>query len=144
MSVADDVLAQLAERFGLDPTRIGRPAVFSRAIDEALRFGDASYVVGEVEAFGGLAGVREPWGVILRRLRNVSTLAAERERLADEADEAARWAQVDRAAKRGETLRALVDRGELFVDEGAGMLVREFPDGELRALAMAALEGTRP
>jgi len=141
MTPAHLVLDQLAERFGLDRTRIGRPELFLRAIDEALRFGDVSFVVGEVEAFGGLAGVREPWGVLLRRLRDIPALADERGRITADDAEARRWAAVDRAAKRGETLRALVDRGDLYADEAADMVAREIPDDELRAIAVAALEG---
>jgi hypothetical protein len=147
MTARSDLLARaLGKRFPvLDVIAMRRVQAFRVAADEACRvLGGVGAVVAAVGAYGELAGCRNPHAVLVSRLRWIVEDAAERRRLADEADEAARWAQVDRAAKRGETLRALVDRGELFVDEAVGMIAHEVPDEELRCYAMAALEGQMP
>jgi hypothetical protein len=131
----------LAERFGeLDASMLaGRPA-FRAALAQALQYLPESGVVDEVVALGHLAGARSPYGVVISRLRQLPELAAERVRLAEEIAEAQRWRLLDVAARRGETLRELVEAGDLFCDEAVGMLVGEFADEQLRATAVAALE----
>jgi hypothetical protein len=101
-------------------------------------------VVAAVVALGHLGGARSPYGVVITRLRDLPEVEANRARLADEVDEGNRWRQLDGAVCRGETLRALVDHDELFIDEAAGMVNREFIDADVRAVALAALEGRRP
>ena len=147
MTARSDLLARaLGKRFAvLDVIAMRRVQAFRVAADKACRvLGDVGAVVAAVGAYGELAGCRNPHAVIVARLRWIVEDAAERGRLADEADEATRWAAVDRAARRGESLRALVDRGELFVDEAVGMLAREIPEEDLQVLAMAALGGKMP
>lgn len=147
MTARSDLLARaLGERFPvLNVIAMRRVQAFRVAADEACRvLGDVGAVVAAVATYGELAGCRNPHAVLVSRLRWLVDDAAERGRLADEAHEAARWAAVDRAAKRGKTLRALVNRGELFADEAAGMIAREIPEEDLQALAMAALGGNGP
>jgi hypothetical protein len=105
---------------------------------------DEEAVVAEIVALGHLVGARSAYGVVIARLRQLPELVAERASLAEEVDERYRWRRLEIAARRGETLRALVDSGRLFPDEAALMLSREFPDGDLHAVATAALVGGRP
>jgi hypothetical protein len=88
-----------------------------------------------------LRNARQPWGVVLHRLRRVPELFAAHHRTQQDRAEAARWAGLDRAARRGETLRALVEHEALFSDEAAAMVEREFTDPELAAVALAAISG---
>ena len=136
------VIDDLAERFGLDVSRIGRPDVFAGSVADAVAvLGSPGAVLDEVVALGPLRGAREPWGVLLGRLRRIPADHAERRQAAADHSEATRWAAVDRAARRGETLRALVARGSLFDDEAAEQVAAEFTDADLRATALAALTG---
>jgi hypothetical protein len=116
---------------------------FVAAVDDALAAvgGDADAVVAFVVARGTLAGAQNPHAVVVARLRELVAIERKRRALVDEAAEARRWAALDRAARRGETLRALVDRGDIFADEASGMLAREFDDDDLRGIAAAALAG---
>lgn len=136
------LLDDLAERFGLDPSRVGRPDVFARAIAEAVGvLGSPAAVVDEVAALGPLRGARDGWAVLLGRLRRIPADHAARRQVAEDTAEASRWKAVDRAVRRGETLRALVARGDLFDDEAASAVAAEFTDDELRGIALAALTG---
>ena len=136
------VLTGIAKHFGLDVSRIGRPDLFEAAITTALAMMPAVSVVDEVVALGELRGVRQPWGVVLARLRQLPARWAARREVLDEAAEAARWRLVDRAAKRGETLRSLVKRGDLRLDEAAEQLGADFQgDSDLFDIAHAALTG---
>lgn len=134
-----DVLDRLGAHFGLDSLRIGRPAAFEVAARAALAVTTPAVVVEIVADLGPLGGVRQPWGVVLHRLRRVPELVATRQRAQEDRTEAARWASLDRAARRGETLRALVERGVLFVDEAETMARREFPDPDQASVALAAV-----
>lgn len=136
------VIDELAERFGLDVSRIGRPDVFAGAVADAVAvLGSPGAVLDEVVALGPLRGARQPWGVLLGRLRRIPADHAERQQVADDRAEADRWEAVDRAARRGETLRSLVARGLMFDDEAAEQVAAEYPDPELHAIAEAALTG---
>ena len=136
------VLAAIAKHFDLDVSRIGRPDLFEQAITSALAMMPPASLVGEVVALGELRGVRQPWGVILTRLRQLPARWAARREVLGEAAEAARWRLVDRAARRGETLRALVARGDLRLDEASEQLGADFQsDSDLLAIAQAALTG---
>ena len=136
------VIDDLAERFGLDVSRIGRPDVFAGSVADAVAvLGSPGAVLDEVVALGPLRGARQPWGVLLGRLRRIPADHAERQQVADDRAEADRWEAVDRAARRGETLRSLVARGLMFDDEAAEQVAAEYPDPELHAIAEAALTG---
>jgi len=136
------VVDDLAGRFGLDTSRIGRPDRLVAAITEAVAaVGSPGAVVDEVVAGGPLRGARDPWGVVLGRLRRIPSDAAARRQAADDRAEEARWGAVDRAVRRGETLRSLVDREAMFLDEALEQLAAELADPELRAVAVAALTG---
>jgi hypothetical protein len=142
---AEHVLAQLAQRFGLDCSRIGRPDVFTGAIASALVLMPASVVVDEVAALGSRVRTdRDPsgWGVVLARLRRLPEVCQARAQVLDEQAEAKRWRSVDMAAKRGETLRALVERGDLTRPEALEQLGADFSDdADLAAIAAAAVTG---
>ena len=136
------VIDELAELFGLDPSRIGRPDVFAAVVAEAVAvLGAPGAVLDEVAALGPLRGARDGWAVLLGRLRRIPADHAERQQVGAERAEADRWAAVDRAARRGETLRALVARGLMFADEAAEQVAAEYRDPELHAIALAALDG---
>ena len=126
---------------GLDAAAMARHPAFVRALAAALAVGDEASVIAQVVAQGGLAHARNPHAVVVRRLSALPGLTADRRRIADELAESARWRQVDRAAGRGETLRALVERGDLFADEAERMVADEFADADLRGIAMAPLAG---
>lgn len=141
MTAAERIALALAERFdGLEVPAMAHHSAFRQAVDGALAVLDEETVVARVVAQGPLTGARNPHAVIVARLRQLPALEGDRHRLMDDHEEARRWAAVDRAARRGETLRALVERGELYPDEAAGMLAREFDD-DLRGMAAAALIG---
>lgn len=143
MTAAERIAWALADRLGgLDAAAMARHRAFQNAVDAALAVIDEAVIVEAVVRQGGLAGAQNPHAVIVSRLRELPSLVADRRRLADEVAEAARWRQVARAARRGENLRTLVARGDLYLDEAAGQLAREFAaDDDLRATAAAALTG---
>jgi hypothetical protein len=141
---AQRVAVALAREFpGIDAGLLASRPPFRLAVRDVLRFMSEDAVVAEVVELGSLGGARSCYGVVITRLRDLPELVANRAQLADEVNEGNRWRRLDRAVCRGETLRALVDRGELFIDEAAGMVNREFIDADVRVVAMAALEGRR-
>ena len=125
MSAARDVevvLDELAERFALDRERIGRPAVYAAAIESALAVMPAASVVDEVVAGGPMRGAREPWGVVLARLRQIPTAAA------------ARTAREAGRTMSTEAMRAVAEerhRARLASLVAAGALSPEEADAEL-------------
>ena len=127
----------------LDVRAMAHRPPFIAAVGDAVTAldGDADTVVAFVVNRGTLAGARNPHGVVVARLRELVAVERDRRAVVDEREEARRWAAVDRAARRGETLRALVERGDLFADEAGAMLSREFEDDDLRGIAAAALSG---
>jgi len=136
------VVDELAERFGLDPAGIARPDVFAAAVADAVAvLGSPDAVVDEVVSGGPLRGAQRGWAVVLDRLRRIPADHAARQRVDEDRAEIKRWAAVDRAVRRGETLRSLVERGVEYEDTALEQLAAEFPDPELRALAVAALTG---
>lgn len=148
MNTAERIAASLAERF---PGQLNAPAMarrggFRRAAADALVLfgGDVQRVISEVADLGPLNGCTNPAGVIVARLRELPGLVADRARIAGELAEERRWAQVDLAAHRGETLRMLVDRGDIYPDEAADLIRRELSDDDLRSVAIAALESGEP
>jgi hypothetical protein len=145
MTPAERVAAALGERFDvLDSAAMGEHPAFRCAVADALALvGDEDAVVAQVVRLGPLTGSHDPHRVVVSRLRRVPGLAATRRRIAEELAEERRWAAVDTAARRGETLRALVERGALFPDEAVDVLRRELVDPDLSAVALAALTGGR-
>lgn len=142
MTRAERIAYALAARLdGLDAAAMAAHPAFTKALAAALAVADERSVVEQVVALGGLAGARNAHAVVVSRLRELPALDADRRRLTDEAAEVSRWAAVNRAAKRGETLRAQVERGDIFPDEAVHILAREFDDADLRGLAAAALAG---
>jgi hypothetical protein len=131
----------LAQRFGLRPRLLVCTVAFQWAITEALRVVSEEELLGWVLEGGGFAGVRNPYGALIARIRRIPENASAESRMLGEAAESRRWRQVEAAACRGETLRALVERGDVFGDEAVERIEAEFPDEELRALAMAGLRG---
>ena len=72
--VLNDVVIELAERFKIDPLRIGRPEAFDAAVSAVVALMPAPALIDEVVAMGGLSGARDPWGVVLARLRRIAEL----------------------------------------------------------------------
>ena len=62
----------------------------------------------------------------------------------DSAAEQARWAMVDRAVRRGETLADIVTNERALPDEAEAMLDAEFADEDLRDIAFVAFRGRQP
>jgi hypothetical protein len=122
--------------------RLARAAAFRSAVDGALVFMAEAELVAEVIAGGALRGAVNPYGALIARARLVPELAGERARLVAEEAEAKHWRQVDKAVRRGENLRAFVDRGVLSDEEAAEQLGGDFSDdADLLAIAIAALTG---
>jgi len=139
------VLDALAGRLGLDPARVRWHARFAEAVAEAVAvLGSPGAAIDEVVQLGELRGARDPWGVVLGRLRRIPADHAARRQAQEDRAEIKRWAAVDRAVRRGETLRSLVERGVEYEDTALEQLAAEFPDSELRAVAVAALTGGGP
>jgi hypothetical protein len=128
--VLNDVIIGLAERFRLDPLRIGRPEAFEAAINAAVALMPAQALIDEVAAMGGLGGARQPWGVVLARLRRIAELAGESAVLAE--------GQVVQAARSwGARLGAMVRASSLHIDGAASELASE-TDPVLRQVALDA------
>ena len=142
MSAPERVAAHLAREFPeIDAALLARGSAFRSALAAALATMTEAEVVESIVSLGALAGARNVYGVLIARLRELPTIAADRGRFAAEDAEERRWAAVDRAAKRGESLRRLVDAGTIFADEAAHLVASEFPDDDLRGIARAALGG---
>ena len=142
MNAAERVARALAHELSdLNPVLLARRPPFKDALARALAVMPEEEIVPQILALGGMIGARSPYAVLIARLRELPVLVEERRRLADEESEGARWRRVDAAARRGETLRALVDAGTIFADEAEHMLADELPDDELRGIARAALGG---
>jgi hypothetical protein len=137
------VAVELALHFpGINAALIASRLPFRAAVDGALAVMGEDTIVAAVIDMGPLDGARRPYAALIARVRELPALEDARVRLADEGAEARRWRRIDTAAKRGETLRQLVDAGRLHDDEAAEMLRREFPnDVDLRGIAEAALAG---
>ena len=133
----------LAQSFGeVEAARLARAAAFRAAVDAALAIMPEERLVAEVVAEGSLRGAANPYGVLITRVRRAPEHVAEEARMSEELAEAARWRRVDKAVKRGETLRALVERGDLSELEAVEQLGSDFPDdADLLALAKAAVLG---
>ena len=145
MTAAERVAHAFAQRFPeLDAVAMAAHLAFVKALAAALAVADEDAIVAQVVAQGGLAGARNAHAVVVSRLRELPRLAEDRRRIADELAESARWVAVDRAARRGENLRQLVERGDLFVDEAEDLVADEFDDADLRGIATAALTGAGP
>jgi hypothetical protein len=145
-TTAGRVALELARRFpGLDPALLASRPAFRAALGDALdAVEDEATLVAQVLEAGPLTGARSPYGVIVGRLRRLRTLAEQRAGLLDEQTEVLRWRRVDHAARRGETLRQLVEAGTVFPDEARERVAGEFADPDLRGIALAALDGGRP
>jgi hypothetical protein len=144
VSEAERIAWAVADQLdGLDAAAMGRHPAFQRAVEDALRVVDERGIVEAIVAQGPLAGARNPHAVVVARLRQLPALAAERARVVDVRAEDARWQAVDRAVKRAQTLRGLVDAGTIYADEAARWLAEEFSDASLREIAEAALAGGR-
>lgn len=140
MNPAERIAFALSEQLaGLDVAAMAAHPAFRHAVETALAVSGETEVVAQVVGLGPLTGALNPHAVVVSRLRKVPALVADRLRIADEHEEVRRWTAVDRAARRGETLRALVERGDLFADEATAMVGREFDDPDLAAIAIAAV-----
>jgi len=142
VTAARRVAQALADQFdGFDPVLLARRPPFVAAVTAALDVIDEGGIVALVVESGSLAGSRSPYGVVISRVRDVPRICAERRQLADDRAEAGRWQAIDRAARRGETLRVLVAQHAIFPDEASEMVAAEFDDPDLAAIAIAALGG---
>jgi len=142
MSAARRLAQALADQLdGLDPVLLARRAPFVAAVSAALGVVDEAKLVALVVESGSLAGSRSPYGVVISRVRDVPRICAERRQVANDRSEAGRWQAIDRAARRGETLRVLVAQHAIFPDEASEMVAAEFDDPDLAAIAIAALGG---
>jgi hypothetical protein len=141
MSPHERVAVALAERFVLRPRLLLCSVAFRMAVTEALGTVTEDELLGWVVDGGELTGVRNAYAAVIARVRRVPEHVAADRRVRDDVAEASRWARVDHAVRRGETLRSLVADGELFLDEAAELVSTEFADSDLRSLALAALKG---
>lgn len=145
MTAVERVAFALAQRFPeLDAVAMAAHLAFVKALAAALTIADEASVVEQVVAMGSLFGARNAHAVVVARLRALPRLAEDRRRIVAALTESARWVAVDRAARRGENLRQLVERGDLFPDEAERMVASEFADDDLRGIATAALTGAGP
>lgn len=118
------VLDELAEHFDLDPGRIGRLEVFAAAIERALTGLSPVAVIDEVVSAGSMRGAREPWGVLLARLRRIPAAAAARTLRETECTLAAESNRQAAGSILRERLDTLVATGTLSPAEAADELVR--------------------
>lgn len=141
MSPFERVAVALAEHFGLDAVLLIRAKALRLGVEGALEFMDENKIVERILVAGPLTGASNPYGVLIARTRQLANDETQRSRLAEDRAEERRWKRVDAAARRGETLRDLVERGDLYTDEAADLLRGELADEDLRSIAIAALEG---
>ena len=116
--MSDQVLGQLGQALGLDPSDIACPWVFHQALAGALTHLSPDQIVEAVE---GGSGQRQGvgWGAVLSRLRRLPARAAERRRVVVE--------QVDaRVLRRAAELASLVAAG-LPLDAAEAELRLAFP-----------------
>lgn len=69
MTVADTITAALAREFPISARLLARGPAFRSAVDEALVVMTADELLRRVVEGGGLAGARNPYGVIIGRIR---------------------------------------------------------------------------
>lgn len=132
---------RLAEHFGIDAPPLVRAEALRSAVREALTLMSIDEVLARLIDDGPLTGARSPYAVLIGRARQLSEDVRLRTRMAEEAAESRRWAEINRAARRGETLRELVDQGVMFLDEVEELLATEFANEDIRAFALDALRG---
>lgn len=144
MKDAEHIAVELADAYGLDPVRFMQASAFLSGVGKALRVMTVDEVVRGVLDQGGLAGLTNPYGGVFARIAKLAEEQAWRTRLTDDVAERARWAMVDRAVRRGETLADLVNNEQLFPDEAEAMLDAEFADEDLRDMAFVAFRGRQP
>jgi hypothetical protein len=144
MTDAEYIAIELADAYGLDPVRFMDASAFLSSVGKALKAMTPDEIVRGVLDQGGLEGLRKPYGGIFKRIEKLAEDQAWRIRLTDSAAEQARWAMVDRAVRRGETLADLVKNVQLFSDEAEAILDAEFADEDLRDIAFVAFRGRQP
>ncbi len=72
MTPADRVAAELAACFPINARLLARAPAFRVAVDAALAMMQAADLVSRVVDAGGLGGARNPYGVIIVRVRRVA------------------------------------------------------------------------
>jgi len=132
---------ELAEYFDLDLPLLLRAKALRSAVRDALVLMTIEDVLARLIESGPLTGARRPYAVLIARARQLGDDSRLRAHLVEEAVDSDRWHAIDRAVHWSGTLRDLVDRGEMFLDEAEERLAREFPDEEMRAFALAAFRG---
>jgi hypothetical protein len=98
-------------------------------------------IVDAVLAEGRLIGLANPYGGLIARIRKLPENLALSRQFTDGEIERARWHAIGNAARRGETLAALVNSEDVFADEAEQVIASEYADEELRAIALDALRG---
>jgi hypothetical protein len=140
----ESIAVELARHYGLRFRGFLRARAFEESVTAALLLVSESELVAIVIEAGGLFDARNPYAVLIARIGRIpEDLGADR-LLFGELAETSRWRRVDAASRRGETLRALVERGDIGSDEAASLVRAEFTECEFQELALAALDGGRP
>jgi hypothetical protein len=147
MNASDIAFAYLVERLverfpELDPVSLGQATALRRAFEEALVSMDADAFVARLVKRGPLRDAVNPYGVLVWRARRIVADVDERTRLAADAAERRRARQLTAAACFGERLADLLVAGELDRAGAKGRVLAAYPDPDVAAVALAALEGS--
>jgi hypothetical protein len=132
---------KLAEHFDVYAPRLVRAEALRSAVRDALALMTINEILMRLIDDGPLTGARNPCAVLIARARQIGEDAQLQAHLAEEAAESDRWQAIDRAVQRSSTLRDLVDRGLMFLDEAETQLATEMADEDIRAFALDALRG---
>ena len=84
MKPVERIAVALAERFpNINPALLSSAPAFAQALDQALAVADEAAVIEQIVALGGLAGARNPYGVIVARVRRLPRDTANLRRLTE-------------------------------------------------------------
>lgn len=141
MTDAELVAIRLGRAYGLQAQRFLDASAFLGAVAAAIKVVTADQIVEMVSEQGPLTGLNNPYGGLIARIRNIPADIAVRRRLASDEIERERFAAFGRAARRGETLAELVNRGDLDPEEAQTLVRAEYLDQELLDVALDAVRG---
>jgi hypothetical protein len=138
---AQRIANELSRRFNLNVAWILKASAYREGIEQALRFMSEEKIIAVVVDQGTLRRATNPYGALFARVRAIPGDADAVAHLGSVEAEALHFRSLDNAARIGTNARALVDRGELFLDEAREQIEKEFQDEARRAIALAALDG---
>jgi MoxR-like ATPase len=148
MNTDDTAFAYLVERLTecfpeLDQVSLRQATALRQAFEEALVSMDVDAFVARLVRRGPLRGAVNPYGALVWRARKVVSDVDEGARLAADAAERRRARQLTAAARFGERLADLLVAGDLDRESAEQRVLASYPDPDVAAVALAAIDGGR-